>query len=237
MIDSGATISFIHQNLAQQYNLPLAQHLLRISLANGSTHLSQHATTLVIQSHSQHFSTHTFQLIILGNYAVILGMDWLRAHNPDIDWDNRTVTLPCLHQYIFDKLSSLTRLTMPRSLSTFENQDRSISPPSRPIPVPAKSIRTSNHTSKSTKNKSTINISMVSNAQLRQILKTNQSVGYLLDISRIEELANTTVDNNPTSESKPIVQLPEKYAEYTVTPETKSIFFNSTVFRPDLNNA
>jgi hypothetical protein len=50
MIDSGATISFIHQNLAKQYDLPLAQHRLAISLADGSVQNSQHATRLVMQS-------------------------------------------------------------------------------------------------------------------------------------------------------------------------------------------
>ena len=65
MIDSGATISFIHQNLAKQYDLPLVQHQLPIALANGSIHTSHHATRLVMQSSPDHFELQSFQLITL----------------------------------------------------------------------------------------------------------------------------------------------------------------------------
>jgi len=217
MIDSGATISFIHQNLAQQHNLPLAQHSLQISLANGSTHTSHHATTLVMQSHSQHFSTHTFQLIALGNYAIILGMDWLRSHNPYIDWEKRTITMPCLHQHTLDKLSPLAQSTIPRSIPIFQDQERILSPPSKPkstLITPTKHASGFNQPSKFAKNQSATNISIISNAQLRQILKTNQGVGYVLDVFQIEELASATINDNSAPEPKPTVQLPEKYAEY-----------------------
>src|SRR5690349_8645842 len=171
----------------QSETLTLAQHSLQISLANGSTHTSHYATTLVMQSHSQHFSTHTFQLIALGNYAIILGMDWLRLHNPYIDWEKRTVTMPCLHQHTPDKLSPLAQSTMPRSIPAFQEQDRILLPPSKPKAtlVPTKHAPRSNQLSKSAKNRSATNISIISNTQLRQILKTNQGVGYMLDVSRI----------------------------------------------------
>jgi hypothetical protein len=44
MIDSGASISFIHQNLALQHQFTTTNQSLNISLADGSIHKSTSAT-------------------------------------------------------------------------------------------------------------------------------------------------------------------------------------------------
>jgi Retroviral aspartyl protease len=138
MIDSGATISFMHQNLAKQFDLPLVQRQLPIALANGSIHNSHHSTRLVMQTSPTHFEVQSFQLITLGNYSLILGMDWLRSHNPDIDWENRTVTLSCSAQHSLSALSSLARSTMPKTFPPFDTLPRSHTPPQLSKPVPTR---------------------------------------------------------------------------------------------------
>ncbi len=213
MIDSGATISFMHQNLAQQYDLPVAKQSLQISLANGSTHVSQTATTLVMQSSPEHFSTQTFQLITLGNYSIILGMDWLRAHNPQIDWEKRTITMPCIHQHTFDKLTLLAKSTMPKVIPPFSDPRRRLKPPPKPKSS-SNSDKSASQRPKRATRPLNVDIAIVSNAQFCQILKTNQAVGYMLNVSQIEDLASVTVDGGSAPEEKPTIQLPEKYAEY-----------------------
>jgi RNase H-like domain found in reverse transcriptase/Reverse transcriptase (RNA-dependent DNA polymerase)/Integrase zinc binding domain/Chromo (CHRromatin Organisation MOdifier) domain/Retroviral aspartyl protease len=212
MIDSGATISFIHQNLAKQYNLPLAQQRLDVSLADGSLHTSQHATRLVMQTSPDHFELQSFQLISLGNYSLILGMDWLRAHNPSIDWINRTVSLSCSTHHNLSNLPPLAKSTMPPTINTFDNQTRSCTPPLTPKLTSTKTTTSSIKPPMQPKNPSLINIAIVSNASFCQILKQKQGVGYMMDISQIHELSAATIGGEPDS---PEIQLPEKYAEYS----------------------
>ncbi|KAF8761700.1 Retrotransposon gag protein [Rhizoctonia solani] len=38
--------------------------------------------------------TETFLICNTGSHAAILGLKWLEAHNPDIDWNTRTLTFP-----------------------------------------------------------------------------------------------------------------------------------------------
>jgi hypothetical protein len=212
MIDSGATISFIHQNLAKQYNLPLVQRPLPIALANGSIHTSHHATRVVMQSSPTHFEVQTFQLITLGNYSLILGMDWLRTHNPSVDWKERTVSLSCSPKHNFSALSPLARVTLPKSLPEFQTQSRSsappvVSPPARPqiIYPPVKTI-------KPARNPTLLDISLVSNATFCQLLRQKETMGYMMDVTQIEELSTASVGSDA---EEPSIQLPEKYAEYS----------------------
>jgi hypothetical protein len=142
MIDSGASISFIHQNLALQHQFTTTNQTLNISLADGSIHKSTSATRLVLQSTNTHFETHPFQLIPLGNYPVILGMDWLRKHNPHLDWIKGTATFPCSDQHTHTSLSPVALATLPRILPTFLDMPPVPStlvphPSPRPTPQPA----------------------------------------------------------------------------------------------------
>jgi hypothetical protein len=211
MIDSGATISFIHQNLAKQYDLPLVQRPLPIALANGSIHTSLQATRIVMQSSPDHFDVQTFQLITLGNYSLILGMDWLKSHNPAIDWEKRTVTLSCSIKHNFSALSPLAHSTMPKSLPTFQDQPRFASPPPVTRPAPIKIAYAPVKTIKPTRNPTPLDISLVSNATFCQLLRQKESIGYMMDVSQIEELSTVAIS---AELENPIVKLPDKYTEY-----------------------
>jgi hypothetical protein len=35
----------------------------------------------------------TFDIVAMGTHMVILGMPWLRLHNPKIDWTRGTITM------------------------------------------------------------------------------------------------------------------------------------------------
>ena len=53
-----------------------------------------------------------------------------------------------------------------------------------------------------------MDIALISNANFCQLLKQNQGVAYMMDISQIEELSSATISDEPS------IQLPDKYAEY-----------------------
>jgi transposase InsO family protein len=201
----------MHQNLAKTHNLPLVQQQLDVALANGSIHTSRHATRLVMQTSPDHFEVQTFQLITLGNYSLILGMDWLKTHNPSINWENRTITLPCTHKHTASALSPLAQSTLPSALPVFMNQPRSITPPPVSKPMPTKINYPPVIIPAKPRNPSLLDISVVSNASFCQLLKQQQSIGYMLDVSRIEQLSSATISTS----KEPIIQLPEKYAEYS----------------------
>lgn len=211
MIDSGATISFIHQNLAQQHDLLLVQRPLPIALANGSIHTSRHATQAVMQTSPDHFEVQTFQLITLGNYSLILGMDWLRKHNPSIDWEKKTITLPCSPKHSFSTLSPLALSTLPTPLPPFQCHPDTSSPPPPFKPTTTKISYPPVKTLQPPRNPTLLDISIVSNTTFCQLLKQKESIGYMMDVSQVEELSSATISN---SAEEPEVQLPEKYAEY-----------------------
>ncbi|KAF8755413.1 hypothetical protein RHS01_05097 [Rhizoctonia solani] len=71
LIDSGATSSFMHPQTVESLRLPL------IDLPSPRTKMME-----------------TFLICNTGNHPAILGLKWLDAHNPEIDWNLRTLSFP-----------------------------------------------------------------------------------------------------------------------------------------------
>lgn len=213
MIDSGASISFIRQDLAQLHEFPTSHKPLDIALADGAIHTTKSATRLVLQTSPIHFEVQTFQLIPLGNYPIILGMDWLAKHNPIIDWSTGTISFPCTASHQLSSLDGTALATMPVTI-----------PPFLPVPSPKKPKKSKK--SKKPKSKkpepqkpksmtppllsSLIDISVVSPSSFSQMVRQNHDSAYLLDVAEIETLCSAEVEiQNPESPT-----LPSKYAEF-----------------------
>ena len=94
MIDSGATGNFINATFAKTNNLEITKKTLpcQISLADDSEleKLINQETELTMRA-GEHFETLTLDLGPFPKHPVILGMPWLRKHNPDIDWKHGTL--------------------------------------------------------------------------------------------------------------------------------------------------
>ena len=94
LVDSGATHSFINANIAAQCKLPLLHCSgLAVTLANGTQ-----VTTKLTCEVPMHFNANLMHLVtchVVNNLtsSVVLGIDWLMEHRPEIDWPNYTVTL------------------------------------------------------------------------------------------------------------------------------------------------
>jgi hypothetical protein len=94
LVDSGSSTSFINQQLA---DLLLGSQLLprpcRVNVADGTQHkCNSFLPGCQWSSQGHQFST-DLKILPLGAFDVILGMDWLEQHNPNIDWIHKTLSI------------------------------------------------------------------------------------------------------------------------------------------------
>ena len=102
MIDSGATgYSFVDESFAhdQQMTLIPLRHARDVQMFDGSPPISGMITHVVRGQLSldQHTETTFFFVTKLSGYEVILGIPWLRKHNPTIDWPLNQLTFSSGH--------------------------------------------------------------------------------------------------------------------------------------------
>ena len=96
MIDSGATEDFIDQEVSNKHGIKKirAKNSREIYLADRKPSAMGAVThmTKVPMDISSHSELATFQVANLQNHEIILGMTWLRKHNPTIDWNDKKIT-------------------------------------------------------------------------------------------------------------------------------------------------
>ena len=92
LIDSGATLNFIHDHIVSLLHLPTEPcPPIQVSTADGRilSHSNRQVTLdLTIAGAPQR---HTFLVAPIGVHTMILGMPWLEQTNPSIDWRRKTV--------------------------------------------------------------------------------------------------------------------------------------------------
>ena len=100
LIDCGATGNFIDPSLVKRLLLPSRTiPPLQAFNVDGTTN-KQGRITAATTVHCQAASFEdnlTLMIVGLGRSQVVLGMPWLVKHNPQIDWEKKTVTLPDEH--------------------------------------------------------------------------------------------------------------------------------------------
>ena len=96
MVDSGATEDFIDKSICDKHQIPtiLAEKPREIYLADGNlsemgpiTHIAK-----VLIAIGGYREIATLQVANLQNHVIILGMPWLKGHNPKIDGENEKIT-------------------------------------------------------------------------------------------------------------------------------------------------
>ncbi|KAF8751567.1 hypothetical protein RHS01_08148 [Rhizoctonia solani] len=98
LIDSGATSSFLHPRTAEALRLPLIDLPIpqTVTMLDGSSPQAGKIwkkANLTFSFDGKQM-TETFLICNTGSHAAILGLKWLDAHNPEIDWNTRTLTFP-----------------------------------------------------------------------------------------------------------------------------------------------
>ncbi|QRW23043.1 Retrotransposable element Tf2 protein [Rhizoctonia solani] len=98
LIDSGATSSFLHPRTAELLRLPLIDlpQPRTVTMLDGSSPQAGKIwkkANLTFSFDGKRM-TETFLICNTGSHAAILGLKWLDAHNPEIDWNLRTLSFP-----------------------------------------------------------------------------------------------------------------------------------------------
>ncbi|KAF8753927.1 hypothetical protein RHS01_06729 [Rhizoctonia solani] len=98
LIDSGATSSFMHPRTAESLRLPLIDLPTPriVTMLDGSSPQAGKIWKKAVLTFSFDGKqmTETFLICNTGSHAAILGLKWLDAHNPEIDWNARTLSFP-----------------------------------------------------------------------------------------------------------------------------------------------
>jgi hypothetical protein len=97
LVDSGATSSFIDQTFVVQHNIHVIKKStpVPVEVIDGRTIASgaiTHETTPLELCIGKHREKFVFNIISTLHHPIILGLPWLEAHNPIIDWRSRTLT-------------------------------------------------------------------------------------------------------------------------------------------------
>jgi len=97
LVDSGATSSFIDQTFVVQHNIPVIKKStpVPVEVIDGRTIASgaiTHETTPLELCIGKHTEKIVLNIISTPHHPIILGLPWLEAHNPIIDWRSRTLT-------------------------------------------------------------------------------------------------------------------------------------------------
>ncbi|KAF8703685.1 Retrotransposon gag protein, partial [Rhizoctonia solani] len=98
LIDSGTTSSFLHPRTAKALRLPLIDlpYPCTVTMLDGSSPQAGKIwkkANLTFSFDGKHM-TKTFLICNTGSHAAILGLKWLDAHNPEIDWNVQTLSFP-----------------------------------------------------------------------------------------------------------------------------------------------
>jgi hypothetical protein len=91
LLDSGAEGIYTNANYVKKHQFPLQdlrtliypRNVDRTPNKNGAI---RHTAILRMEMGDNHRERTMFLVMDTGNHDILLGMDWLRAHNPNIDW-------------------------------------------------------------------------------------------------------------------------------------------------------
>jgi hypothetical protein len=95
LLDSGATNGFMSQRFIDEHGIEVEPLAIAVPVYNADSSLNKGGrithfahTRLRIQDHAEIFS---FAVMDTGKSDVIIGFDWLKQHNPEIDWQKQTI--------------------------------------------------------------------------------------------------------------------------------------------------
>ena len=106
LVDSGCSGLAIDETFVKENNLPTHDIPIQIPVYNANGTMNKGGSIskftvveLIIDDHSKRLP---LAVISLSTHAVFLGFDWLKTHNPDIDWKKQKLTLSCREDHLPD---------------------------------------------------------------------------------------------------------------------------------------
>jgi hypothetical protein len=96
LLDSGAEGVYINTNYVKKHQLPLQDLKMPIYPRNVDGTPNQngairHAAILQMEMGNDYRERVMFLVTDMGNHDILLGTDWLKVHNPNIDWANNRI--------------------------------------------------------------------------------------------------------------------------------------------------
>ena len=191
MLDSGAMSNFIDEAFAREHSVPLSPRATPVTvygvdgtqLAAGPIK-SQVYISMSIEEHTENIA---FDVTSIGSYPLILGIPWLKRHNPSLQWSE--------HQLTFE-----SEYCMKHCLPTFESiEDSSSSSPSQktfPVETSAKP-----------------SVSIIDAAAFARNMKNKDNKAYLIFINEILDLAAVN-ETTRASSDKTAEMVPKKYHDF-----------------------
>ena len=99
LLDSGATRSFIDRDFvhSKEINTQILSHNILVFNVDGS--LNEAGQISKVIDILLCYKTHSERMLLavsgLGKQSLILGYNWLKDHNPKVDWEKRGVEMTC----------------------------------------------------------------------------------------------------------------------------------------------
>jgi len=99
LLDCGATGSFIDRDFVHSKGMNTRTLSWNISVFNVNSSPNKARQIMEVVDVVLHYKTHSERMLLavsgLGKQSLILGYDWLKDHNPKIDWEKGKVEMTC----------------------------------------------------------------------------------------------------------------------------------------------
>ena len=96
MVDSGATTKFLHRRFVEKNQVTTRKLARPIPLYNidGTENRDGTITEVAVldMAIGDHQEKVVFVVTDIGEEDVIIGLDWLREHNPEVDWEHGSLS-------------------------------------------------------------------------------------------------------------------------------------------------
>ena len=99
LLDSGATRSFIDRDFvhSKEINTQILSHNILVFNVDGSPNEAGQISKVIdiLLCYKTHSERMLLAVSRLGKQSLILGYNWLKDHNPKVDWEKRGVEMTC----------------------------------------------------------------------------------------------------------------------------------------------
>ena len=97
LVDSGATTSFVSRRFTEAQSLPMTSLTRPVKVFNIDGSLNTHGSITRFAALDMDVENHSERIRLaeadIGSEDIILGLPWLKKHNPSINWENKTLKL------------------------------------------------------------------------------------------------------------------------------------------------
>jgi hypothetical protein len=125
LLDSGASLCFINKRIVQEHRFVTQKNAIpkKLCVIDGrkiSSGIVDSECNLELLT-GNHVETISFNAVDLGDHPIVLGMSWLRVHNPSVDWKTEHVAFssPFCSEYCLPNPTIVQANRKPKEMELF----------------------------------------------------------------------------------------------------------------------